>query len=309
MRAAGTRPRRICARVPRLARGWSLAARSRWRCSALAWRSFRRPGRSQRLCRSSSIAQPARRWSSPASTRTRCRKSPRSISTTRPSSSVPTRATSSTCSSATTTRSPAWRRRRSSHRTAPKFTGDAAMQTKLGTTWEHRVSVVSVRMSTTTSPGRNGEAIVTFDKEIKEYQGMTPTTTRYVATVRFEYRPKSMKKDVDRIENPFGFVVLSYRADPELITPAPAVADGPRDRVMHGPSHLHSPRAARSRTIAGRARSPRRRSRHRAQSHRGSLSPATPASATSGTRPTTSSASPCGAGWSRTSFSPRTRPS
>ena len=57
---------------------------------------------------------------------------------------------------------------------------------------------------------------------------MTPTTTRYVATVRFEYRPKSMKKDVDRIENPFGFVVLSYRADPELITPAPAVADAGR---------------------------------------------------------------------------------
>ena len=38
-----------------------------------------------------------------------------------------------------------------------KFAGEAAMQTKLGTTWEHRVSVVSVRMSTTTNPGRNGE--------------------------------------------------------------------------------------------------------------------------------------------------------
>ncbi len=106
-----------------------------------------------------------------------------------------------------------------------KFAGDAAMQTKLGTTWEHRISVVSVRMSTTTNPGRNGEAIVTFDKEIKSSQGMTPKTTRSVATVRFEYRPKSMKKDVDRIENPFGFVVLSYRADPELIAPAAAVAD------------------------------------------------------------------------------------
>lgn len=105
-----------------------------------------------------------------------------------------------------------------------KFAGDAAMQTKLGTTWEHRVSVVSVRMSSTTNPGRNGEAIVTFDKEVKSSQGMTPTTTRYVGTVRFEYRPKSMKKDVDRIENPFGFVVLSYRADPELISPGATTA-------------------------------------------------------------------------------------
>ena len=109
-----------------------------------------------------------------------------------------------------------------------KFTGESAMQTKLGTTWEHRVTVISVRMSTSTKPGRSGEAIVTFDKELKNNQGMTPTTTRYVATVRFEYRPKSMKKDIDRLENPFGFVVLSYRADPELLTPgtAPAAASG-----------------------------------------------------------------------------------
>lgn len=109
-----------------------------------------------------------------------------------------------------------------------KFAGDAAMQTKLGTAWEHRITIVSVRMSTTTNAGRNGEAIVTFDKEIKSSQGTTPITTRYVATVRFEYRPKSMKKDVDRIENPFGFVVLSYRADPELIAPAAAIADARR---------------------------------------------------------------------------------
>ena len=99
-----------------------------------------------------------------------------------------------------------------------------AMQTKLGTTWEHRVTVVSVRMSTTTNAGRNGEAIVTFDKQLASSQGITPTTTRYVATVRFEYRPRSMKKEVDRIENPFGFVVLSYRADPELLTPSTASA-------------------------------------------------------------------------------------
>ena len=105
-----------------------------------------------------------------------------------------------------------------------KFAGDAAMQTKLGTAWEHRVTVVSVRMSTTTNAGRNGEAIVTFDKQLASSQGMTPTTTRYVATVRFEYRPKAMKKDVDRMENPFGFVVLSYRADPELLTPGTATA-------------------------------------------------------------------------------------
>jgi type IV secretion system protein VirB8 len=101
-----------------------------------------------------------------------------------------------------------------------KFTGENAMQTKLAATQEHRVTVVSVRMSTTTKPGRQGEAIVTYDKELHNNQGPTPPVVRYVATVRYEYRPRSMKTAVDRNENPFGFVVLSYRSDAELISPA-----------------------------------------------------------------------------------------
>jgi type IV secretion system protein VirB8 len=108
-----------------------------------------------------------------------------------------------------------------------KFTGDTAMQTKVGKAEEHQVTMVSVRMSTTTKAGRSGEAIVTFDKLIKNNQGASPPPTRYVATVRFEYRPEAMKAAVDRLENPFGFVVLSYRADAELLTPGAAPAAGP----------------------------------------------------------------------------------
>ena len=105
-----------------------------------------------------------------------------------------------------------------------QFAGNSAMQTKLGTTQEHDITLVSVRMSGTTKPGRTGEAIVTFDKEVKSSQGIQPVTTRYVATVRFEYRPSAMKKHIDRVENPLGFVVLAYRADPELLTPGTAPA-------------------------------------------------------------------------------------
>ena len=93
------------------------------------------------------------------------------------------------------------------------------MQTKLTTTQEHRITIVSVRMSTTTKPGRSGEAIVTYDKDIRTTQGPAPATMRFVATVRFEYRPEAMKRPVDRIENPFGFTVLSYRSDAELVSP------------------------------------------------------------------------------------------
>lgn len=112
-----------------------------------------------------------------------------------------------------------------------KFQGEGAMHTKIANTQEHRITVVSARLSRIPQGGKNGEAIVTFDKEIRSNQGQTPVTTRYVATVRYEYRPGAMKKDADRIENPFGFVVTAYRADAELVSPAkpvdaPAAAGG-----------------------------------------------------------------------------------
>jgi type IV secretion system protein VirB8 len=110
-----------------------------------------------------------------------------------------------------------------------RFIGESAMQTKIGTAQEHRISIVSARPSTTSKAGREGEVIVTFDKEIKITQGISPAVGRYVATVKFEYRPKSIKRDVDRIENPLGFVVLSYRTEAELVNPtnvSQAGADG-----------------------------------------------------------------------------------
>ncbi len=62
--------------------------------------------------------------------------------------------------------------------------------------------------------------LATFDRQVRPAQGLIPTTTRYVSTVRYEYRPSAMKLPTDRIENPFGFVVTSYRADAELVPPA-----------------------------------------------------------------------------------------
>jgi type IV secretion system protein VirB8 len=38
--------------------------------------------------------------------------------------------------------------------------------------------------------------------------------------VVYEYQPKVLAKEKDRLENPFGFVVLAYRSDPEINTPA-----------------------------------------------------------------------------------------
>ena len=104
-----------------------------------------------------------------------------------------------------------------------QFAGEKALQSVIGAKEERRVTVVSVRLSRAPQPGKSGEAVVTFDRQVRSSQGPAPGTTRFVSTVRFEYRPSAMKKPADRIENPFGFVVTGYRADAELIAPGKPV--------------------------------------------------------------------------------------
>lgn len=104
-----------------------------------------------------------------------------------------------------------------------QFTGERAMQNVVAAKEEHRVTIVSVRLTRSAAAGKPGEAVATFDRQIRNTQGLTPLTTRFVSTVRFEYRPSAMKQPADRIENPFGFVVTGYRADAELVAPSKPV--------------------------------------------------------------------------------------
>lgn len=100
-----------------------------------------------------------------------------------------------------------------------QFVGESALQTVFADKLEHRVTVVSVRLARLAQKGQGGEAVVTFDKQTRPANSPAVTTSRFVATVRYEYRPSLMKKPADRIENPFGFVVVGYRADAELTAP------------------------------------------------------------------------------------------
>lgn len=100
-----------------------------------------------------------------------------------------------------------------------RFQGEGALQEKLGSREEHRVTVISARPSATTLAGRAGEIIVTFERDVRSTQGPSPGKASFVATVMFEYRPEALKRDVDRLENPLGFVVTNYRVEAELATP------------------------------------------------------------------------------------------
>lgn len=106
-----------------------------------------------------------------------------------------------------------------------QFEGDAALQKKLGAGEDWRINVVGVRLAASGRSGKNGnggEATVTYDKVVRLTDRNLPeVTTRHVASVVFEYQPKVLAKERDRLENPFGFVVTAYRSDPEINTATP----------------------------------------------------------------------------------------
>lgn len=103
-----------------------------------------------------------------------------------------------------------------------QFDGDTALQKKLGAGEDWRINVVGVRLAASGRAGNRGEAQVTYDKVVRLTDRNLPeVTTRHVASAVFEYQPKVLAKEKDRLENPFGFVVVAYRSDPEINTAAP----------------------------------------------------------------------------------------
>ena len=108
-----------------------------------------------------------------------------------------------------------------------QFDGDAALQKKLAGAEEWRVNVVGVRLSPSGRRGNGGVASVTYDKVVRLTDRNLPdVTTRHAASIVYEYQPKVLAKEKDRIENPFGFVVTAYRSDPEINTAPTSSAAG-----------------------------------------------------------------------------------
>jgi type IV secretion system protein VirB8 len=103
-----------------------------------------------------------------------------------------------------------------------QFEGDGALQKKIGAAEDWRINVVGVRLAASGRSGNRGDATVTYDKVVRLTDRNLPeVTTRHVASVIFQYQPKVLAKERDRLENPFGFVVTAYRSDPEINTTAP----------------------------------------------------------------------------------------
>ena len=102
------------------------------------------------------------------------------------------------------------------------FDGEAALQKRIAAAEDWRIDIVGVRLAAKGRRGNSGEATVTYDKVVHLTDRNLPdTTTRHVASIVYQYQPKVLAKERDRLENPFGFVVTAYRSDPEINT-APA---------------------------------------------------------------------------------------
>ena len=100
-----------------------------------------------------------------------------------------------------------------------QFEGDGAMQKKIGAAEDWRINVIGVRLAASGRAGNKGEATVTYDKVVRLTDRNLPeVTTRHVASIVYQYQPKVLAKERDRLENPFGFVVTAYRSDPEINT-------------------------------------------------------------------------------------------
>lgn len=98
-----------------------------------------------------------------------------------------------------------------------QFEGDSALHKRLGATEDWRINVVGVRLAATGRSGNQGEASVTYEKVVRLTDRNVPeVTTRHVASIVYQYQPRVLAKERDRLENPFGFVVTAYRSDPEI---------------------------------------------------------------------------------------------
>jgi len=95
-----------------------------------------------------------------------------------------------------------------------------------------RVKILSVVLIGGSKEEAPKGATVRFQRSLYEKQGgATKYLDSKLATMEFAYKPNLGMKEQDRIENPLGFQVTSYRVDNDYATPAPPQLE---DAVMAG---------------------------------------------------------------------------
>lgn len=94
---------------------------------------------------------------------------------------------------------------------AAQFEGAGAVQTRRANRVRVQVEIISI------VPMENRTATVRYrTRQLSPDGSGVPAVSSYVATIAYDYKPESRFSSADRLVNPFGFVVNSYRTDREL---------------------------------------------------------------------------------------------
>jgi type IV secretory pathway component VirB8 len=93
------------------------------------------------------------------------------------------------------------------------FEGAEALDKKLGSAVRVTTSILSIVLS------GHGVATVRFVKHTRLLAEGREDLSQWVATIGYEYKTTSKIRESLRLTNPFGFQALTYRVDPEEVTP------------------------------------------------------------------------------------------
>lgn len=95
---------------------------------------------------------------------------------------------------------------------ATLFAGKDSLEKTYGKSVEATVKIISA------TPNGNGTGTVRYVKTTKrvDQDNSQAVVERFVATIGYEYRSATRMKESERLINPFGFQVVSWRSDPEM---------------------------------------------------------------------------------------------
>jgi type IV secretion system protein VirB8 len=106
---------------------------------------------------------------------------------------------------------------------ASLFEGPRALDKQYGEKTVVKTQIVSVTLT------GDGRATVRIEKKtyMRGASEAQAPAMKWIVTLRYEYKKVSKMKEKERLVNPLGFHVISYRVDPEMgSAPAPLVSPG-----------------------------------------------------------------------------------
>ena len=98
--------------------------------------------------------------------------------------------------------------------------GDSPLAQQIGHSQIWNIRILAVHLTPSRQPSKPAWASVEFERIVDHLQPPGHQERQHgTATLQYVYQPQAPARESDRLENPFGFVVLAYRSDTDLMAP------------------------------------------------------------------------------------------